>query len=203
MATSPDRVDQRKRSSRSAASSPSPVPSSFSIRTAPTPTEAPVKRVRREEENGSYLSGPHRGHVASHNLARDHARVQYGDNHYHGPTSSAGCSSLIENAQIMDSLSFAQMESRRYTISRAHMNTCKWLFDKQEYLNWRDVAHMPRHCGFFWIKSKPGAGKSTLMKFMIKSARKRMAQDTIISFFFNARGGDRLETSLEGMYRSL
>lgn len=30
-----------------------------------------------------------------------------------------------------------------------------------------------------------------------------MPQDTIISFFFNARGGDRLETSLEGMYRSL
>jgi ankyrin repeat protein len=30
-----------------------------------------------------------------------------------------------------------------------------------------------------------------------------MPKDTIISFFFNARGGDRLETSLEGMYRSL
>ncbi|GAB7325219.1 hypothetical protein MBLNU13_g09290t1 [Cladosporium sp. NU13] len=99
----------------------------------------------------------------------------------------------------MDSLSFAQMESRRDTISRAHMNTCKWIFDKQEYLDWRDVAQMSTHHGFFWIKSKPGAGKSTLMKFMVRAARRRMPQDTIISFFFNARGGDRLETSLEGI----
>jgi hypothetical protein len=149
------------------------------------------------------MSGQHRGHVASHNLARDNARVQYGDNHYHGVARGGGTSFVSESAQIMDSLSFAQMESRRDTISRAHMHTCKWLFDKQEYLNWRDVAHVTTHRGFFWIKSKPGAGKSTLMKFMVKSARRRMAQDTIIAFFFNARGGDRLETSLEGMYRSL
>ena len=110
---------------------------------------------------------------------------------------------MSENTQIMDSLGFAQMESRRDTISRAHMNTCRWLFEKQEYLDWRDVARMYAHHGFFWIKSKPGAGKSTLMKFLVRSAKRRMPQDTIISFFFNARGGDRLETSLEGMYRSL
>jgi hypothetical protein len=41
------------------------------------------------------------------------------------------------------------------------------------------------------------------MKYMVNSAKKRMPQDTTISFFFNARGGIALETSLEGMYRSL
>ena len=165
--------------------------------------EPAAKRVRREEEDEIRAPGQHRGHVASRNVARDYARVHYGDAHYHAAIPSGGPSSLSENTQIMDSLGFAQMESRRDTISRAHMNTCKWLFEKQEYLDWRDVARMPTHHGFFWIKSKPGAGKSTLMKFLVRSAKRRMPQDTIISFFFNARGGDRLETSLEGMYRSL
>lgn len=198
-----DDVDQRKRSSRSAASSASPGPSGLGIRTTPYSAEPAAKRVRRDEEDETRVSGQHRGHIANRNVARDHARVQYGDTHYHGATPNGGTSSMSENMQIMDSLGFAQMESRRDTISRAHMNTCKWLFEKQEYLDWRDFARMSTHHGFFWIKSKPGAGKSTLMKFLVRSAKRRMPQDTIISFFFNARGGDRLETSLEGMYRSL
>lgn len=71
-----------------------------------------------------------------------------------------------------------------------------------EYLNWRDSAKMSEHYGFFWIKSKPGAGKSTLMKFFFKSAKERLPDDNVISFFFNARG-EALEKSLEGLYRSL
>jgi hypothetical protein len=132
--------------------------------------------------------------------------VHYGDNFYnydgshHEPSKTPGQDVV---AHAMESLGFAQMDTRRDTISRAHINTCKWLFDKQEYLDWRNVKLAPTHCGFFWIKSKPGAGKSTLMKYMVKYSKKQMPQDTIISFFFNARGGVALETSLEGMYRSL
>ncbi|EMT67378.1 Serine/threonine-protein phosphatase 6 regulatory ankyrin repeat subunit C [Fusarium odoratissimum] len=58
------------------------------------------------------------------------------------------------------------------------------------------------HHGFLWIKGKPGAGKSTLMKFILSNARRRMKDKTIISFFFNARG-EELEKSTTGMYRSL
>jgi hypothetical protein len=94
------------------------------------------------------------------------------------------------------------MEDRRDTISKSYSNTCEWLFQKDEYLSWRDSAKMPEHYGFFWIKSKPGSGKSTLMKFFFKSAKEQLPDDNVISFFFNARG-EALERSLEGLYRSL
>jgi ankyrin repeat protein len=52
------------------------------------------------------------------------------------------------------------------------------------------------------IKGKPGTGKSTLIKFALANARKKMKDTIVISFFFNARGDD-LEKSTVGMYRSL
>ncbi|KAK8016092.1 NB-ARC and ankyrin domain protein [Apiospora rasikravindrae] len=56
--------------------------------------------------------------------------------------------------------------------------------------------------GFLWIKGKPGAGKSTMMKFLLDQAHRTKKGQTIISFFFNARGSD-LEKSTLGLYRSL
>ncbi|KAF3004376.1 hypothetical protein E8E13_009940 [Curvularia kusanoi] len=59
------------------------------------------------------------------------------------------------------------------------------------------------HHGFLWIKGKAGTGKSTLMKFASANARKKkMKNETVLSFFFNARGED-LEKSTIGAYRSL
>ena len=63
------------------------------------------------------------------------------------------------------------------------------------------VKAKPDH-GFLWIKGKPGTGKSTLMKFALAQAQESMKDPPILSFFFNARGGD-LEKSTVGMYRSL
>ena len=57
------------------------------------------------------------------------------------------------------------------------------------------------HHGFLWIRGKPGSGKSTLMKFAVGSARKAKTE-TVVSFFFNARG-EELEKSTLGMYQSL
>ncbi|KAJ4165923.1 hypothetical protein LMH87_007526 [Akanthomyces muscarius] len=50
--------------------------------------------------------------------------------------------------------------------------------------------------------NKTCAGKSTLMKFLLTNAKKRMASATLISFFFKARGVDLQRTTI-GMYRSL
>jgi hypothetical protein len=49
----------------------------------------------------------------------------------------------------------------------AHAKTCKWLLKKSEYLDWLDIAKLPDHHGFLWMKGKPGTGKSTLMKFAL------------------------------------
>ncbi|KAL7972633.1 hypothetical protein HDV63DRAFT_393258 [Trichoderma sp. SZMC 28014] len=103
---------------------------------------------------------------------------------------------------LLKSLKFDQHKDRHDHIKAAHAETCKWLQKSAEYLDWLDPGKIHDHHGFLWIKGKPGAGKSTIMKFALATARKSMGDGIIISFFFNARGGS-LEKSTIGMYRSL
>ncbi len=102
---------------------------------------------------------------------------------------------------LMESLRFQAIDARYATIKTAHTRTCRRLLEKSEYQDWLDVNKTPDHHGFLWIRGKPGSGKSTLMKFAVENARKA-ASETVISFFFNARGED-LEKSTLGMYQSL
>lgn len=103
---------------------------------------------------------------------------------------------------LLESLKFEQIEARQMTIKNAHAKTCRWLLRRSEYLHWLDTTKFNEHSGFLWIKGKPGTGKSTLMKFALNSAKRRMKDKIIVHFFFNARGGD-LEKSTSGMYRSI
>ncbi|GJP98531.1 ankyrin repeat domain-containing protein 50 [Aspergillus niger] len=125
----------------------------------------------------------------------------------HGPISDYAGPGVItavqHRASMMDALRFDQLESRQATIKPAHAKTCKWLLEKQEYVDWLDSKLFPEHCGLLWIKGKAGSGKSTMMKFAFQQADAKVNADTkVISFFFNARGED-LEKSTLGMYRSL
>jgi hypothetical protein len=163
----------------------------------------------------------HEGNHFEGGQAQDSARVHNG-NHY-GPVNNYSClpnGGLVPDANqnpspkpngnnsendialVMESLSFVRMDNRQANIRKAYASTCKWIFEKPEYRNWRNPDLLAEHNGFFWIKSKPGAGKSTLMKFFVQSAGKRLPDDHVISFFFNARG-ELLEKSLEGLYRGL
>jgi ankyrin repeat protein len=103
---------------------------------------------------------------------------------------------------FLDSLSFEKIDARLLNIKKAHDRTCNWLFEQLEYKKWldRDLAY--EHHGFLWIKGKPGAGKSTVMKHALLKTKKLLAGAVIVSFFFNARGSV-LEKSTLGMYRSL
>ncbi|KAI9658930.1 MAG: hypothetical protein M1821_001890 [Bathelium mastoideum] len=104
---------------------------------------------------------------------------------------------------IMDCLLFDQAESRRATIKKAHMKTCKWLLQRPVYRDWLDWSKIAGTCGFLWIKGKPGTGKSTIMKFVLTHIERTMGKESVsISFFFNARGTE-LEKSTIGLYRSL
>ncbi|KAI1426039.1 hypothetical protein F5Y12DRAFT_713695 [Xylaria sp. FL1777] len=109
---------------------------------------------------------------------------------------------LIENRHelIMNSLSFEKIYDRHSNIKSAYGKTCAWLLSHPDYIGWLTPAEFPQHHGFLWIYGKPGAGKSTLMKYIYTRALE--STDITISFFFNARG-DGLEKSTEGMYRSL
>ncbi|WQF77350.1 Putative nucleoside phosphorylase domain, P-loop containing nucleoside triphosphate hydrolase [Colletotrichum destructivum] len=104
---------------------------------------------------------------------------------------------------LLASLKFDQIDKRQANIKTAHAETCEWLTKHPDYTAWMDRQKYSQHHGFLWIKGKPGAGKSTLMKFAFGRAKRRKGKDgLLISFFFNARG-DGLEKSTLGMYRSL
>ncbi|KAH7129542.1 hypothetical protein B0J13DRAFT_627373 [Dactylonectria estremocensis] len=103
--------------------------------------------------------------------------------------------------QLLDSLGFEEFDSRLLNIQESYSETCHWLLEHPCYLKWLDPAKAVENHGFLWIKGKPGAGKSTLMSFVYKEATKDKKR-TVVSFFFNARGGE-LERSTTGMYRSL
>jgi hypothetical protein len=107
-----------------------------------------------------------------------------------------------QRLQLLETLRFDQIHVRQMTIKRAHAKTCQWLLKQSEYLDWLDTSKLRHHYGFLWIKGKPGAGKSTMMKFALGSCHKRMRDRIVISYFFNARGTE-LEKSTLGMYRSL
>ncbi|KAK0705626.1 hypothetical protein B0H67DRAFT_388117 [Lasiosphaeris hirsuta] len=107
-----------------------------------------------------------------------------------------------EAKTLMEALKFDQIDARQLSVKAAHAKTCRWLLSRPEYLDWVDTSKADQHHGFLWIKGKPGAGKSTLMKFTLANSRKTMRDSILTSFFFNARGAS-LEKSTAGMYRSL
>jgi ankyrin repeat protein len=92
------------------------------------------------------------------------------------------------------------MNSRGNEIHHATPGTCKWLLQNETYMDW-----VSRRRGLLWIKGKPGAGKSTIMKFCLEtldnSDRKSRGIFTV-SFFFHARGSN-LQKTPEGLFRAV
>ncbi|CAI7607136.1 unnamed protein product [Penicillium glandicola] len=105
---------------------------------------------------------------------------------------------------LLDSLRFEQIDARKSTIKAAHEKTCQWFLNHPDYKAWLEPEKLTQHHGFLWISGKPGAGKSTIMKFAYLKMKKKARREHAVtaSFFFNARG-EYLEKSVLGMYRSL
>lgn len=96
------------------------------------------------------------------------------------------------------SLAFSEIDARLDEL-RPQKNTCTWLDEHTSYNVWQSQQR-----GFLWIKGKPGAGKSTLMKYAFSNAVNKDAgrNCVIASFFIHGRGGLLQKTSL-GLYRSI
>lgn len=137
---------------------------------------------------------------------RDQARAHYGDHYgnvYHTVmSSSTETAEEVLYKRFMKALAFDRMDFRRAAIDPAYAYTCQWIFEKARFLRWRDPAFRGSNLGFFWIKGKPGSGKSTIMKCILEHLQRNKLECAVVSFFFNARGGN-LEKSTEGCYRSL
>ncbi|RYP20837.1 hypothetical protein DL765_002571 [Monosporascus sp. GIB2] len=107
--------------------------------------------------------------------------------------------------ELLELLYFDEIDARLWTLKAAHDKTCRWFLEKEQYKAWMTAEKFRDHHGFIWIKGKPGAGKSTLMKFLDSKAKKAAKSNpnaVVVSFFFNARG-EQLEKSTTGLYRSL
>ena len=98
------------------------------------------------------------------------------------------------------------MNERVGEITTAHTHTFDWVFTnpKTGFLDW---LHSSK--SLFWIRGKPGSGKSTLIKYLLKDSRTREALSKqgrpILStpaFFFHARGVET-EKSFDGLLRSI
>lgn len=92
------------------------------------------------------------------------------------------------------------MFQRLSRIESPHKNTCKWIFDLEE---WKEWTREPR--GLFWLKGKPGSGKSTIMANIYKqlNADSRSKEGIFLEFFFFSTRGTELQKTPIGMLRSL
>src|SRR5579859_5310957 len=81
-----------------------------------------------------------------------------------------------------------------------NVNSCGWIFKNSTYLQWIEETKGP-----LWIKGKPGAGKSTLVEYLIEhfDVQKKTSNLILLSFFFNAFGTQVLHKSPLGLYRTL
>ena len=80
--------------------------------------------------------------------------------------------------QFLTALKFPEMHYRYFSVKQAHKDTFEWLFDEQfESLNgsvsfkeWLTAKESKKE-GLFWIRGKPGSGKSTLMRLLADDPR--------------------------------
>ncbi|KAJ8126157.1 hypothetical protein O1611_g7481 [Lasiodiplodia mahajangana] len=114
---------------------------------------------------------------------------------------------------LLQSLHFNVMRSRHDSIGEAHADTFRWMLEPDpenqlrgnKFIDWLRSDRR-----LFWIRGKPGSGKSTLMKYLAQNPRVTehlgawSGDDRLIIcryFFWNS--GSPLQNSEEGLLRSL
>lgn len=131
-----------------------------------------------------------------HNItASGHSRVingnVYGNLIYQGHEASS------LGTQCLRSLAFPDMMQRRDGIAPKAENTCEWILEDRQYIDWCKKG------GILWIKGRAGTGKSTLMRSVVRDAESRAtAEMVVLSYFFHRRGSP-LQYTVLGLLRSL
>jgi hypothetical protein len=120
--------------------------------------------------------------------------------------------------RFLDALDFDQLQKRENEIHKAHAKTFQWIFGgigqgqtKPHETRFRDWLHATTDDkNVFWISGKPGAGKSTLMKYLAheQALEDHLSQWTcnqklIVAKYYFWKHGSHLQKSLVGMVRAL
>jgi hypothetical protein len=142
-------------------------------------------------------------YIAAQGTSRIHAGNSYVEqqHNYYSPEAAPG-NPASTSMSLQTALAFPEMHSRLANVATAQDKTCEWVFETPEFKRWLDPVFRPAHHGIIWIKGKPGAGKSTIMKHIVCTSQKKGGTGRFISFFFNARD-QGLARSTEGLYRAL
>lgn len=132
-----------------------------------------------------------------------------------------------QREQLLNSLRYSSMNERRNHVSDSHEDTFHWVLRTEEEADesveeddWSvdeddQRPDIPDFVGWleseqqrFWVSGKPGSGKSTLMKFIIKHPRTLAAlqrwrpESVILSHYFWKPGGG-LQCSIKGLWCTL
>ncbi|KAL8840487.1 MAG: hypothetical protein Q9176_003813 [Flavoplaca citrina] len=114
------------------------------------------------------------------------------------------------------SLFFPDIEAREDEIVEAFEGTCQWIFDpptsaeshEKKWHSFREWLETGQN--IYWINGKPGAGKSTLMRYIVDEPQTaeylsewEPNTDLIIATFFFKNLGSELQKSTTGLLRSL
>ncbi|KAH6976880.1 hypothetical protein EDB80DRAFT_593930, partial [Ilyonectria destructans] len=119
--------------------------------------------------------------------------------------------------EIIKSLSFRDIDYRERAILGPHEETFEWIFTEPPITQggkplWSDYTTWLKSSvpDIYWITGKPGAGKSTLMKFLIedeaiKQHLRLWSSDRplILSTFYSWNAGSEMQKSQEGLLRTL
>lgn len=118
-------------------------------------------------------------------------------------------------ADILRRLRFQTMHDRHERIPDAYSNTFEWVFDEPDDMRmeqtWDSYVQWLRGIEpIYWITGKPGAGKSTLTKFLFNDPRTRHnaalwsgPTELISAGFFFWNSGTELQMSQEGLLKTL
>ena len=120
--------------------------------------------------------------------------------------------------KLCQSLYFDSISHRETSIPKRHAATFEWIFHEPRKSGdgrplWSDFPQWLRGetPDIYWVTGKPGAGKSTLVKFIAQDPRFEASlrewatgsQLLITRFFSWTSGGNRLQKSQEGLFRTL
>ncbi|KAK3897542.1 hypothetical protein C8A05DRAFT_38902 [Staphylotrichum tortipilum] len=78
--------------------------------------------------------------------------------------------------------------------------SCRWILDRDTFQQWRDGI-ADSGCALLWLKGLPGAGKSILSSFVIRTLHKDHPGVPCCYYFFNSR--DQTKRSVKNMLTSI
>jgi hypothetical protein len=109
---------------------------------------------------------------------------------------------------FIDSLNLNHTSYRVEDIVSAHVRTFSWIYENLDlgFVTWLRLSQ-----GIYWIRGKPGSGKSTLMKYIFNHQRTQElfhegitgpTHRLLSGFFFHDRGS-YMQKSIEGLLHSV